>query len=900
MSGRRELFGRGDAVASIVALLSGVERGCGAGLVIEGVAGIGKTALLRHAEERARELGFETRTTTAAPLDTGLAFGVLGALVGPELRAEQLAERGSALGAAVGHKPLPEPPSVMGVASDVIEIWSKLGHARPLLITLDDAQWADPSSVEVLTHVARHAVADRIGVLMTRRSADPDLPVARSLSGLEVIALAPLSRDDTVAALIDVGYPPEQASRWADRCGGLPLAVAELGRRSGDRPPDPQLIGRMLPESYAALVASLPSDIAEAVLLAAVCSELAVLRAVGGANLAEALRRAEDIGLLVFEHDATQRLRLEFRHPLLRAAVLASSTPSHERAAHQRVASAFLAASNDDRAAIHLAAAADGPDPQAAQAMAGMAERSRRRGALPEAARAFLRAAALSADEASRARLLTEAADSHFDAGDAASAFAAIDEAIATAADPVTLADARNQHARMSQWMHSPQAMVRELLEIAQSIRGVDPIRAASALASAASVGYLDGDLAAAVDRGRDAEALALADEHVMMATTASAALSWSLFMSGEWEEFDRRTAPIEPLMRVLLAQRSWPGVHLAEMFATTWVCSERWELADSLTREVLHVTRTMGARLSVASTSLLLASLCWRRGRWDEAYALGSPLLDDTDVPPLTLAWTRILVAQLSASMGREEQTRELIELGLSVASAADVPLIVAMAYASLGHLELSLGRDEIALAHLDRVNELTERIGFREPEFFVWQGDYLDALVRAGRHEEAHQRVALLHKLAEAGNRRWLRGVVARTTAQLGSSPSSANLYGDAIDEFEQLGMPFEVARTLLMRDRANDRADARRLFLRLGAALWARAATPATAAHLATAEARAHYGDDVVAPSVLKSLSPSELNVAMAAVSGRTNREIAAELHLSAKRSTIISNGRFANSV
>ena len=172
-----------------------------------------------------------------------------------------------------------------------------------------------------------------------------------------------------------------------------------------------------------------------------------------------------------------------------------------------------------------------------------------------------------------------------------------------------------------------------------------------------------------------------------------------------------------------------------------------------------------------------------------------------------------------------------------------------------------------------------------FREPEYFLWHGDHLEALLRAGRTDEVKARLDVLSKLANDGHRRWLMGVVARTEAQLLDGAAADARFEDAIRLHEALRMPFEVARTLLCRGQLHDRADARRLFLRLGATAWAEAALDSNVdAHDIGAPPRRANAPGAVRP--LDVLSPSEREVALAVVSGHTNREIAAELHLSAK--------------
>ncbi len=891
------LIGRTSPLRAISSLLDRAHDGKGGALALSGVPGVGKTALIRHTAGLAERRGFDVRIATGVPVEADLPFAILGSLLAPELRRGLPADAFPVLRAALGISPMDSPPSALAVAAEVLELLSRAGRSSPLFVVIDDVQWADRSSIAVIGHVARHVVADRVAVLLAHRpSSDAPYGVSleqsidaarhRAIEGVDTLHVETLTEHESIAALVEAGCSPMQAARWALHCGGLPLAIAEVGRRSGHAGLDPTDIALLLPDVYRQQIAELPPEVVAAALCAAVCSDVAILAGLGRPSLRNALRQAETFGLVTFAVDArSHESHVAFRHPLLRAAVLLAASRADERAVHRAVAMSCVEAGLHDRAAVHLSFGADGTDDVAAEAIGLLGDRAHGRGALVEAANAWMRSAALHSRQELRSALFIRAADAMFDHGDAAGAFRTLEDALRYATNPHDEADARSLQSRISTWSTSPKDAVRGLVRVATAMRTIDPSRAATALAAASTNGYLDGDLAAAIDRGRDAERLATDNNDMVSAATASAALAWNTFMIGEWEEYDRRIGPLEPLMRILLEQKSWAGVHLAELFATTWVCAERWDDAEPLIRTLLSTTRAMGARLSAASTSLLLASLCWRRGRWDEAYALSATLLDDSDSPPITLAWMRILTAQLFATMGRVDETRELLGLGLPVAVAADVPLIVAMGNASLGHLELSLGHDEKALAHLDRVAVLTARMGFREPEYFPWQSDYLDALVRVGRHDEAAEVVRQLSKLGEEGNRRWVRGVVARTLGQLADGHDAANAhFENALSHFESLGMPFEVARTLLMRGRPQDKADARRLFLRLGASVWAERASRrnGTTETVHTDDTRTA----AEAPRVLELLAPQERAVALAVVSGRTSRQIAAELHLSVK--------------
>jgi DNA-binding NarL/FixJ family response regulator len=902
------LFGRDQQLDAISRILTNAQTGHGGALLFRGVAGVGKSALLERSVADAVANAFDVRIATGVPIETALPYGVLSTLFARELHHEQL-RRVPSLAAAIGQKTVPEPPSVMEVAAEALQLLSESGKQRPLLIVIDDAQWADRSSSTVIGHIARHSVADRIAVLIgmrvqlsqndhvrhTNRPLTPrpvrSVGIAQlpdPFAGVSAIDLLPLEPKDTYTALLAAGCPPDEADQWIIRCGGLPLAIVEIGRRGLFQSSDADDVAEFLPTAYLDLVASLPSEVVEAALYGAVCADLPVLRSIGLPDLTDRLHAGAKAGLLNFLTSASDE-RVMFRHPLLVAAVLAHAGREKERSVHRKVAAAMAANGSHDRAAIHLAAAAEGTDAEACDALRQMARRALARGALTESANAALRAANFSADPDEKSVLLTLAADAHFDSGDAEAAFRAINTSIGIAVAPQIKADAQSLRARMSMWLISPADSVRQLDDVAASMRTVDPGRAAWALAAASHIGYLAGDLSSAIARATEAELLAVDAGDVATAVAAAAAVAWNNFLAGDITEFDQRVAPFEPLMRQQLAERTWAGVHLGELFCITWICSERWDEAEALARSLVHTTKSMGARLSAASSSLMLGSICWRRGRWDEAYAVERPLLDEGETPPITLAWMQALVAQLTSTMGLVDETRHLVTSALPVATASDVFFVIATANAALGHLELSLGNTDEALALLDRAAAAMGRVQIREPGYVLFQGDHLEALLQAGRSDEAQQRLVELTKFSDDYGRQWTKGIGLRIRAQLSADRATANqLFDDAIWVFDTLGMPFEVARTLLSRGGKQDCADARRMFLHLGASVWADAAVArsgnGTRPSVGTPANRSD--EPTERPRVLDLLAPSERNVALAVLSGRTNREIAAELYLSAK--------------
>ena len=262
---------------------------------------------------------------------------------------------------------------------------------------VDDAQWADPSSAALVGHLARHGVADRLAVLVAIRTAVQPIDLASTASpagadiddrrtnnygGITTIELQPLTHAATLSALLAAGFSHDEAQGWALRCGGLPLAISEVARRGAFAPPDPREVAAFLPAAYLQSIASLPAKVADAALCVAICSDLRVLRSLGLPRFTDHLRALEKAGVTLPVPAPTLEPRVVFRHPLLHAAVLASAHRDRERAIHRMVATALTEHGLADRAALHLASAADGPDEAAADAMSAFAQRARARGAL--------------------------------------------------------------------------------------------------------------------------------------------------------------------------------------------------------------------------------------------------------------------------------------------------------------------------------------------------------------------------------------------------------------------------------------------------------------------------------------------------------------------------------------
>jgi hypothetical protein len=210
-------------------LLEGVRGGRGAVLVVRGEAGVGKTALLDYAVESAPDL----RSVRAAGVEPemGLAFAGLHQLCGPVLdRLGRLpGPQRDALAIAFGLEAGPAPDRFL-VGLAVLSLLSEVAAHQPLVCVVDDVQWLDRASVQVLAFAARRLLAEAVLVLFAAREPDADL------DGWPELTVTGLRHGDARELLGSaIRWPLDErvADRIVAETRGNPRALLELpGGRS--------------------------------------------------------------------------------------------------------------------------------------------------------------------------------------------------------------------------------------------------------------------------------------------------------------------------------------------------------------------------------------------------------------------------------------------------------------------------------------------------------------------------------------------------------------------------------------------------------------------------------------------------------------------------------------------
>ena len=417
--------------AALDGLLGDLRLGRGGALVVRGEAGVGKSALLEYVVGAAADM----RVAKAAGVESEmeLAFAGLHLLCAPLLgRLEDLpGPQRDALGVAFGLRAGGAPDRFL-VALAVLTLLSEAAEERPLLCVVDDAQWLDQASAQVLAFAARRLLAEPVGLIFAAREPGeqfrglPDLEV-RGLPDKDARALL----DSAVRVLLD-----EQVwDRIVAETNGNPLALLELPRglsptqlAGGFGLVGAQAVPARIEQGFRERLEALPRATRSLMLVAAaepVGDPVLVLRAAGRLGIAaSAAEAAAADGLLEIG------TRVRFRHPLVRSAVYSSMSLPERRAAHQALAEVTDRDRDPDRRAWHLAAAAPGPDEEVAAELERSAGRAQARGGMAAAAAFLRRAVELTSEPARRSERALAAAQASLLAG----ALDAAAELLATAA----------------------------------------------------------------------------------------------------------------------------------------------------------------------------------------------------------------------------------------------------------------------------------------------------------------------------------------------------------------------------------------------------------------------------------------------------------------------------------
>jgi DNA-binding CsgD family transcriptional regulator len=415
------LVGRQPELDAIDALLAGVDDS-GAALLVRGEPGIGKSVLLTEAGRRGELSGMRVLRASGVQSEAHLPFSGLHQLLRPllggvdDLPSPQRAALEAAFGMSEGSA-----PDLFLIALAVLDLLAEASAATPHLLLVEDANWLDSPSSDVLAFVARRLDSDPIALLAAIRDGF-ESPLDRA--GLPELRLERLGDADAGALLDAVAPGLAEALRERVLAGaaGNPLALVELPIASAQLG-DGALLPAWLPlttrleQAFAARVSELPTA-TRAVLLVAAMDDGGVLAEV---LAAAALLAGEDLVLDDLMPAVTAQLvvvdesDIRFRHPLVRSAIHQAASLSQRHESHAALAEVLAA--QPQRRVWHRAASVVGTDEGIAAELEATAVHAHRRGGGLVAVAALERAAKLTAGAERRADCQLRAAELAFELG---------------------------------------------------------------------------------------------------------------------------------------------------------------------------------------------------------------------------------------------------------------------------------------------------------------------------------------------------------------------------------------------------------------------------------------------------------------------------------------------------
>jgi DNA-binding NarL/FixJ family response regulator len=906
------LLERDEELGRLEASIDAARAGNGGLILIEGPAGIGKTALLAAAGRIAEERGLRRLAATATELDGELPFGAIRQLLEGHVRAlaagerrELLAGSASAAAAVLG---LTEPVTASpgpAVAYGLHWLVANLAERDPLCLILDDAQWVDADSGRFLAFVAPRLAELPILFLVGSRSEADGLstrlagtasdPAARAIVPQ---ALSPEACATVAAESWDGPVAPELASACHHASGGNPFylwALLDELRREGAEP-GPATAARVLsmgPHAVrrviVARIEGLPPP-AEAIARAvAVLGDDSTLGRV--ARLAEVgpVEAAAAVDRLVAATIVEDGEAVSFAHPIIRNVVHANITPRERADLHGRAA-ALLASEGAaaERCAAHLLPATPSGQVATVEILRVAAGQAIARGA-PAAAVAYLRRALSEPPagdtrddvlvELGRAELTTDGAAAREHLQQALAGVEPSEERVAVVRLLVAAHHGVGEAGRVDR-------LLREEIATAAAIDG----------APAAS---LESDLIMSLLTGLDGASIREAHERVERLAPASTGSSRSGRALLSCLAYSRlcRGAPVAEVVaparrRLAAATESGPdAAPTADWLLAVGVLIRCGELdaAECAARAGIDAARASGSVYALAGAHWVLGAVSEARGRLREASAQLAVALRAArefgavaGVHTSLFALVDVEVQRGELATGRAALAAEGLDAGPVEAVATPGELLESRA-----RLRLAEGDAAGALEDFERVAALARARGDLGPGMTRWRSGAALAHMRLG--DDALARRLAREEVERARRFRAVRPLAAAVLVASRVEDGGARL--ELLDEAVELldGSPFRLdhARALVERGaalrRAGERSAAREP-LRDGLEL-ARSSGAVPLAERAFEELRATGARPrKVLRTGVDALTPSEARVARLAASGMSNREIAQELFVS----------------
>jgi DNA-binding CsgD family transcriptional regulator len=899
-----DLLQRGAEQARLEAAVARATAGDGGLVLIDGPAGIGKTALLRHARMLAEGAGMRVLSAVASELDRAFPYGLVHQLLEGEVAGIDASARGRLFAGAATHA---EVVFDLGSAAATGEpghavlhglywLCANLSDEQPIAMLIDDLHWGDRASLRFVEYLGRRLEGVPLLIVGTTRIGEPGaeedlLQMVASSPDLVSVALGPLA-PDAARELIErwLGAAPQDA--FLEACltatGGNPLLLHALGREArehglrgvgSEAAQVTALSGTTVVAGLQRRLRGLGPDATAVALAAAVLGArrgIADLEAVAGLDR-DATRGAVDVltaaGILLPGG-------LTFTHPLVRRAVVGGATPTQLAQLHATAVARLTATgARPDELAVHLLEVAPSGDPAVVATLRRAADGAVAEGAPEAAVRQLRRALAEPPPATERPSLLLGLGELEQRTGEPQ----ALDRLSEALAGGLEADDAARAHASR-----------------AAHLIGSDPRRALEELSSALGVvqdpdlrlrlesGLLDSTayLASLVDRRRELLDAGRADAHpspAMLAHLAQDAAYSGRPVEETLELVDRALADGR-LMRVI-----GPVTATFHLLILTLRHAERPELARQLLDQGSEIVTRSGSRLG--STNNDHARAFWNMQFGSvaaaEAYARAAVETADHLQLPLPMLSTRIILSEVLLEQDRFAEVAPIVD-GIPDAPSLDDVIIGADFLSVRAAVRAEQGRRAEAEADLRRAVRQIEVRGWRAP---LKSRARLRLARLLAESSPGEARALAQHEVdtARGAGTPGALGASLRILARVVGGAAATELLREAVDVLD--ASPMRLERGWALHDlgsalrRDGSRVDAReplRVALEIADQCEAPLLRRLVREELGAAGSRPRRS----ALSGIASLTPSERRVAELAAAGKTNREIAEELWVTRK--------------
>lgn len=793
----RSVVGRDTELAVLGDVLG--RKAQNAAVVLVGSPGIGKTTLWDAAVGTARGRGIRVLAARSSGSEARLPFAALIDIcedIGPSELADLPTPQRAALEAVLLRADPPGPLHDTAIALGLLGAVRSAAAGNPIVLAIDDLQWLDQPSANLLAFLARRLGDADVRFLLARRpgrqGALEQVLVRQGLERLQVTGLSLGAVRTLLFERLGLTLSRQLLRRLVQATEGNPLFVLEVGRSLvelgtptvAEEIPLPDTIEELFGERVARLRGP-----ARRVLLAVALSPDPTVDQVAAVAGAGALDEAVDAGVVAIDGG-----RVRASHPLL-----AATAQRHSRARERRELHLALAdvVHEEQLRVLHCALATTRPDADLSARLVAAAEDACARGARRQAvllADHALRLTPLAAVErAARVMVLADRLD---EAGELSKLTALLEAEMASL--PAGALRARawellGDGAKVSSIEEQNLYLERAVAECGED-----------ANLRAALLAKMGGNwAAAAISRLRDAERLAL--DAVRDATEGRIKrdclyqLAWPRVLMG---------MPVDDLCeqsRVTDDPSAYVSATPERVAAKRLMWRGELEEARKLMGELAALADARGEPTSYAMLRLHLCELEMRIGNLDAASGLLDEWAESSDFETQFRPQYQRCRALLAAGRGHASEAVRWASETLERARGAGSRWDELEALRARGTAALMEREPHKAVGDLKQVWEHCEREGVLDPGAFPVAPELVEAMVELGELESAQMVTERLDELASQQEHPWARatGKRCRALVSLGGDPQdedSAALLREAASDFERLGLRFDAARCLL----------------------------------------------------------------------------------------------------